>query len=66
MVKTIARPRCLGCWYWHQIDSAARKGECRRMPPALNPVSPDVAGRWPVTHGEHWCGEHATATEEAS
>jgi hypothetical protein len=57
---------CSDCKHYHKTDIA--QGECRRYPPMLIalPVSsqvgfrttPQLAGMFPPTKGDNWCGEH--------
>lgn len=57
------RPACATCRFWRRrrvADEHDSWGQCRRMPPTLPELTDDklvVAGVWPFTEEQDWCGE---------
>ena len=57
---------CATCRFWRlqAIRDESDWGQCRRMPPILPELADDklvVAGIWPSTKSEDWCGEWESA-----
>ncbi|MBQ80453.1 MAG: hypothetical protein HOD99_04165 [Planctomycetaceae bacterium] len=53
---------CSTCHFWRKqtIRDESDWGQCRRMPPILPEMADDklvIAGIWPSTKSEDWCGE---------
>ena len=48
--------RCGNCQHFERLT-----GECRANPPQLVPMQQGLAGVWPPTRAEKWCGAHKAA-----
>jgi hypothetical protein len=51
---------CKKCRYFKTRQGTGKVGDCRRMPPVVDPVSTRVA--WPTVKPSHWCGEFTVLT----
>ena len=58
---------CNTCRFWRKQAPRDENdwGQCRRMPPILPELIDDklvIAGIWPSTKAEDWCGEWETSS----
>ncbi len=65
--KLLAKPFCTNCRWWAARPAGAPAatsppfGDCRAEAPIASPIPDKLAGRWPVTRNQDWCGAWSRA-----